>query len=69
MKKRILTIVSVASIILSAILLVLAFLAGIEVIDRGTTFSNGAICFAMILNIISNLLMLIKKRQQENDDN
>ena len=69
MKKRILTIVSVASIILSAILLVLAFLAGIEVIDRGPTFSNGAICFAMILNIISNLLMLIKKRQQENDDN
>lgn len=68
-KTRALIVLNIVAIILSIIVLVIAFLAGIEVIDRGTTFSNGAIFFAMILNIISNLLMLIKKRQQENDDN
>ena len=68
-KTRALIVLNIVAIILSIIMLVIAFLAGIGVIDRGTTFSNGAIFFAMILNIISNLLMLIKKRQQENDDN
>lgn len=68
-KTRALIVLNIVAIILSIIMLVIAFLAGIGVIDRGTTFSNGTICVAMILNTISNVLMLTKKRQQENNDN
>lgn len=57
-KTRALMVLNIIAIILSIIVLVIAFLAGIEVIDRGTTFSNGAVFFAMLINILSNAAML-----------
>ena len=57
-KTRALIVLNIVAIILSIIMLVIAFLAGIEVIVRGTTFSNGAVFFAMLINILSNAAML-----------
>lgn len=70
-KTRALIVLNIVAIILSIIMLVIAFLAGIEVIDRGTTFSNGAIFFAMLINILSNAAMLnrnAKNYNAEKDD-
>jgi len=70
-KTRALIVLNIVAIILSIIVLVIAFLAGIGVIDRGTTFSNSATFFAMLLNILSNAVMLdrnAKNYNAEKDD-
>lgn len=67
-KTRALIVLNIVAIILSIIVLVIAFLAGIGVIDRGTTFSNGAIFFAMLINILSNAAMLNRNSKNYNTE-